>query len=414
MTSTRTTARDDRRDEIGELRIEAERVDRIAAARAAGATRPNGDSVRAIAVDVEPVVASPSSRLRSFMPPPRGWSGSGRRRPTRTARAAPVCVGRRSVRPSALDGAAAVAGAAVAQQLDDVRRDRRAGDLGRRARSRPRTAGAPAADAAAEAHRLPRRRRARPDDVARAVVAALDRGDHRLGGVVGVQQRERRVGERGHRHDRQAQQPPSGLGTCEPTTGAYRSAHTRHAVAQRARPRRSTSTSSSDAPYGVRGAGIDVFVGHRRVAACAGRRPRARCAPRRTRGCRRARRRSASRSCTARCARAPTPGVMRDAGSYTPKCATTVGAKSSTNSASRSRSRGSMRRNSARRSRRRGGTKSTPTTSPAHGRCSISCATRVPSSPPIPVTSTRSLRSAPYARLPPAAGAGTGSPRGST
>ena len=38
-------------------------------------------------------------------------------------------------------------------------------------------------------------------------------------------------------------------------------------------------------------------------------------------------------------------GVMRDAGSYTPKCATTCGAYSSTNAASRSPSRGSMRRN---------------------------------------------------------------------
>src|SRR5690242_1009304 len=48
-----------------------------------------------------------------------------------------------------------------------------------------------------------------------------------------------------------------------------------------------------------------------------------------------------------------------------------------------------MRRNSALRSRRRGGTKSTPTTSSAHGRSSTNWATRVPNSPPMPVMRMR-------------------------
>src|SRR4051812_23826216 len=72
-----------------------------------------------------------------------------------------------------------------------------------------------------------------------------------------------------------------------------------------------------------------------------------------------------------------------------PKCATTSGATSDANAASLSRSRGSMRRNSERRSRRRGGTKSTPTISVTSRRSSRSCATRVPTSPPIPVIKTR-------------------------
>ena len=61
-------------------------------------------------------------------------------------------------------------------------------------------------DPVAEAHGLPRARRTRTDDVERALGAAHDRLEHRGRGVVGVQQLERRVGERRHRHGRQPQQ----------------------------------------------------------------------------------------------------------------------------------------------------------------------------------------------------------------
>ena len=103
---------------------------------------------------------------------------------------------------------AAVAGASVADEVDDVRRDRGARDLGRAPRSRPTVRAARAA--------APGRRAARPatawprpaDDVARSVERA-SRSPSTIArrGVVGMQQRERRIGERAHRNDREAQQP---------------------------------------------------------------------------------------------------------------------------------------------------------------------------------------------------------------
>ena len=155
--------------------------------------------------------------------------------------------------------------------------------------------------------------------------------------------------------------------------------------------RRAPRPRAASARTGVVGATGARLVGHARAARGRGRRPRARCA------------RTTYSSLPVRAAapsvrdraqlgalRGVSAGVIRDAGSYTPKCATTVGANSSTNSASRSRSRGSMRRNSraAQPAARRHEVDADDLARP-RSRCSISCATRVPSSPPMPVTSTR-------------------------
>ena len=291
-------------------------------------------------------------------------------------------------------------GASAAPATSDARRDRT--PQARQHRQR---------HAAAEARGLPRGRRARADDVARPVEAVLDRGDHRPRGVVGMQQRERRIARRADRHDRQAQQPPERARHVRADAPA-RSAARRPARRSAARrPSPIASTASNERPYGVRRRGHRVFVGNRARARSAVRRPRARCAARRTRArrCRgrvqrrdRAQLGALARRRRASCAtRARTHRSARRRAARTPR---------RTRRAGRGRA-GSMRRNSraaqpaARRHEVDADDLGRPTS-----RCSISCATRVPSSPPIPVTSTRVFMPSP----PRAAGAGTGSLRGST
>ena len=390
-----------RRHEVDDLRIEPERVDRVPAVEAAGATscerHDPPDRGRRRAARDQRSSSCGSTRLRRSchllsagrdrdhvgpleeLAQARSASARGRSRPSASTARSPA-----PVRP--WRSCSITCGAIAAPASSTTRDATSQSGPDDRQRHPP-----------AEPHRLPRRGRAGADDVERAVVAAVDRGDHRLGRVVGVQQRERRIGERRHRHHRQAQQPPDRarhVRTRPPARSAARTPARRCAAAS---PATIDSTSSSDRAVRRARLGHHVFVGHRRRAGSAARTPRARCAPRRTPGCRRARPRSSSRSCTARCARSPTAG----------------------SSATRARTRRSARRRSARsprrtpragpgrgdrcggtpraRSRRRGGTKSTPTTSPAHERCSISCATRVPSSPPMPVISTRSLTRPPDA-----------------
>src|SRR5580765_1821638 len=72
-----------------------------------------------------------------------------------------------------------------------------------------------------------------------------------------------------------------------------------------------------------------------------------------------------------------------------PRCTTTSGSNARTNATLRVRSRGLMRWKSARRSRRRGGSTSSPAISATSRFVSSSWATRVPSSPPVPVISSR-------------------------
>ena len=165
------------------------------------------------------------------------------------------------------DRATRRAGASVAQQLDHMRRDRGTRDLADTRGARSRTAGSTGKrNAAAEARGLPRRRRARADDVQRAVVATLDRRDHRLGRVVGMQQRERRIGERGHRH-----RPAAGAGgragsaraNPPPARSATRTRRRRRGG--RARRPRSPRLAAATFRTGSRGAGMTLFVGNRRV-----------------------------------------------------------------------------------------------------------------------------------------------------
>ena len=363
-------------------------IDGVATRRAGGAARSHGASGGAIAIGVEHApVGSTSSAL---MRPARRRARSRRRRPSRRARATRPASGVRSVSPSSSRARlpspvqpcrmrSTTCGASAAPATSDARADRA-----------PQTGAAPG-----NGTRPPRRAAChgvaapRTDDVARAVEAVLDRRDHRERGVVGMQERERRIGDRAHRHDRQAQQPAE---RARHVRAEHRRVPQRADRARRMRsatPLAAASTASSERPYGVVGRGHRVFVGNRDRGRSAVRRPRARCAARRTRARPCSRPRSSVADVHASVRSRADAGVIRDAGSYTPKCATTCGAYSSTNAASRSLSRGSMRRNCARRRRRRGGTKSTPTISSAHSRASISCATRVPSSPPIPVTSTR-------------------------
>ena len=113
-TSTRTAALEHRRREIDELRVEPERVDRVAAVER-GARRNAVDAARrrraSIAVDLQRSIARRAQRRASIcawrscdLLPARG--DRDRRRPTRTARASTSCVGASCASPSASTRAA--------------------------------------------------------------------------------------------------------------------------------------------------------------------------------------------------------------------------------------------------------------------------------------------------------------------
>ena len=292
-----------------------------------------------------PIVGRRRSSCRPASPRSRSATTSAHSNSSRST----SCVGTRSASPSSSTarsarrrcsrGAAArsTCGAIAAPgELDDARRDvpERPGSTGSGTR--------PPRRAACHGVAAPR-----TDDVAAGRRAGARSRRPSRGGVVGVQQRERRVGRtRARARPAAAAAGRAGSGRATRPPGAYRSAHDRHAVAQRARPRPSASTASSERPYGVARLGHDVFVG---TDTRAGRRavhlePAAHDDV--LERCRRARAALSVAIVHSSVRSTADAGVMRDAGSYTPKCATTFGANSSTNSASRSRSRGSMRRNS--------------------------------------------------------------------
>ena len=254
------------------------------------------------------------------------------------------CVGVRSVEPELVAGPAAVAGASVADEIDDVRGERGARDLGRAPDRAPQPGQHGQRDAPAEARGLPRGRGAAADDVARSVEALLDRDDHRERGVVGMQD--------ARTADRRARSPERPGGGAAGPTGSARAIREPARSAARRRAHRSAARRPWPRPRPRATSARTAWSGRAprlrrepRPARSAVRRPRARCAARRIRARRCSRPRSSVADVHESVRSRADAGVIRDAGSYTPKCATTCGAYSSTNAASRSPSRGSMRRN---------------------------------------------------------------------
>ena len=212
----RTVDRTNGSTHVLEVRVAAELVDGVPTVDRGAASASSGRVAREHAVGVDAVVGHVARRRGAE----RGGSGgrrhatrrvprsrSGSRSPTRRGRRARPGSAPCEPRPSASRGAAAVGGQAVAHQ-------RRACGAGP-ARRRPPTAGAPppppgrspAPGCVRRADGLPRAGRARSDDVERPVGAPDERLDRGPGRVVGVEQRERRIDERGDRNRREAQQP---------------------------------------------------------------------------------------------------------------------------------------------------------------------------------------------------------------
>ena len=385
---TRIAASNSGRHEIGELRVEAERIDRDSgrrARRSCSSASPSGRrGVGRSLVGVERRPRSPSTDRPSSVCVTRSCHRLAARRdrddvgPLEQLAQHVLRRVRGRVRPSASTRAArrrrCGRGGSARRRAARSRRPRPR----RRARPRPTSgrqhrAAARGRRGAPPATAWPRRARRRCSGPSKRCSIAATIASR---GVVGMQQRERRIGERGHRHDRQAQQPAERARHVRADDRRVAQRAHRHAVAQARRPSPIASTSSSERPYGVRGAGTTSSSGTdaARVRRAVHLEPAAQHdvlelararggAQRRDRAQlgaldRRRRASSATRARTRRSARRR------------------VGANSSTNSASRSRSRGSMRRNSARRRRRRGGTKSTPTTSVGPRRAARSAARR--------------------------------------
>ena len=228
-TRTRTAAVEHGTHEIGELRVEPERIDRVPTRRGGGAAPVNErlgprDPVgverrRSVATVTRPALRAaaigddvgPLEELAQHV--------LGRHEVGEAERVARAARRRRCSR----DGAArSTCGASAAPASSDARADRAPQARRNRATGRDRRAAPPATAS-----------RRRADDVERAVEPALDRGDHRLGRVVGVQQRERRIGDRATGTTGSRSSRPSGLGTCDPTHRRVAQRADRHAVAQR-------------------------------------------------------------------------------------------------------------------------------------------------------------------------------------
>ena len=292
-----------------------------------------------------------------------------------------------------------------------------ASSAARRAAAQPGPSTGPR-NAAPEPHGLPRAGRARADDVERTVDAAQQRLDHRPGRVLLVEEHERRVGERRHRHERAAAAagragsgrasrprapgaaPPPGSRGGGPSVGGQRlDLEARAPVRRRGRERR-------------------VLRRARPGDRARGRRPRGRCAPRPVRaGPCPPPRLERGAPCTPACTRplraAAQPrvglvdaevgdGVGRELGDELGELLAVARVDPSELAAPQPAARG--HEVARRRSR------------VTSSRSSSSWATRVPSSPPMPVTSTR-IRPVPVPRRrrrPRGEAGGRGSPHGST
>ena len=152
-----------------------------------------------------------------------------------------------------LDGLRPVRGPALGHELEDVGRHRRAGQLGQPRRDPPARSEHRPRDPPTEPHGLPHARRAGTDDVERPVDAEHQRGDHRPRRVLLVEELERRVGERGHRDDRQPQQPAERRRDVRAGFGSHAQRGDREPW-RRPRSTASASTSRHVRPYGVVGA----------------------------------------------------------------------------------------------------------------------------------------------------------------
>ena len=392
---TRTSGR----DQVGELRIEPERVDRIAAAEPAAqrlqqrARSPRRGRCPAV---VGAGRSSSGSTVAPVMPPPRARSAIGHD------------VGPLEQLAQHVLRRAQIGEAERARWRGRSNRCGRGGAARRRAarspRPRPRSARATARQnggSTGSGTRPPRRAACHgvaapgPTMLQRAVVAALDRGDHRAGGVVGMQQRERRIGERAapaRPAAAAAARAGSGRANRRPARSATRTR--RHARSGARRPCRDRfDLRAATRRTRVRGAGTTSLVGHRRVQRTravhlepaahhdvlevagvrggAQRRDRAQLGALGRRRRRHARRRFVDAEVRDDVRRELLDELRRACRGRAGRCAGTRRAAGA---------------GGAGRSRRR----RSPS---AHARCSISCATRVPSSPPIPVTRDSLVRS---------------------